>query len=522
MLLALLTGACVSTPPAPPRTTLTIGLIGEPPSVFADSDRDAAFVGALITEDLVRLDDKGDLVARLVEKVPTLDNGLARVAADEAAPAGRLEVTFTLRSGLMWQDGQPITSDDVLYAWQRDRAARVGTRARADADLIERVDVVDGRTAMLVLRPSVRTSRYAALAHVMPRHILAGASADAETSYLRAPVHAGPFAVASWQPGIGATLIAFDRYALGKPQLTRIALRFYPDTDALVAALRSGEAEMTPGGGVGADLGPTLERFAESRGLVVRYTPQVWGDFVLFNFRTAYGDARIRRAVAARIDRRAINQQVFGGRAPVPSSYVLPPSWAAADSAAPPDPDPSSASSMLASAGYCVLPVCVIAPSLRARIVVQGGSPPRIEAATLAANDLHAIGVVTSVSVYDDRGFATVVATGDFDLAVAARGGADPGDVTEEYISTSPRNITGYADPAFDTLARSAAGYVTRAERRPLYLELQRIWSGALPGLPLYQELGVDVVPAGLDAVVPSPLHGPLSWNAYGWRFSSP
>ena len=179
LLLALLMGACVSTPPAPPRTTLTIGLIGEPPSVFADSDRDAAFVGALITEDLVRLDDKGDLVARLVEKVPTLDNGLARVAADEAAPAGRLEVTFTLRSGLVWQDGQPITSDDVLYAWQRDRAARVGTRARADADLIERVDVVDGRTAMLVLRPGVRTSRYAALAHVMPRHILAGASAGA-------------------------------------------------------------------------------------------------------------------------------------------------------------------------------------------------------------------------------------------------------------------------------------------------------------------------------------------------------
>jgi len=94
--------------------------------------------------------------------------------------------------------------------------------------------------------------------------------------------------------------------------------------------------------------------------------------------------------------------------------------------------------------------------------------------------------------------------------------------VTEEYTGTSARNITGYADPAFDTLARSAAGYVTRAERRPLYLELQRIWSDALPGLPLYQELGVDVVPAGLDAVAPSPLHGPLSWNAYAWRFPSP
>ena len=188
----------------------------------------------------------------------------------------------------------------------------------------------------------------------------------------------------------------------------------------------------------------------------------------------------------------------------MPSSYVLPPSWAAADSAAPPDPDPSSASSMLASAGYCVLPVCVIAPSLRARIVVQGGSPPRIEAATLAANDLHAIGVVTSVSVYDDRGFATVVATGDFDLAVAARGGADPGDVTEEYISTSPRNITGYADPAFDTLQNDLLqGEITddavrKAYKRYLdeYTEVSRL---AIAGGYVYTP---DDVPEGTRRLV--------------------
>ena len=517
VLLLCLVSACTSTPPSPPRTTLTVGVVGEPASLLAD-DRSSSFLGAFVTEDLVRLDDKGDLVARLVQTVPTLDNGLARIAADEFAPAGRLEVTFVLREGLVWQDGQPLTSDDVLFAWQRDRTAAPGTRARADADLIERMDVVNARTAIAVLRAGVRTSRYATLAHAMPRHLLGGATGDAEASYLRKPVHAGPFSIASWQDGVGATLEPFDQYALGKPQLTRINVRFYRDNDALVAALRSGEAQLSPAGILGADLGPTLERFAESKGLVVRYTPQVWGDFMLFNFRTAYGNGRVRQAVAATVDRRALNQQIFSGRARIPTSYILAPSWAAADSNAPPDADPSAAATALAGAGYCVT-TCVIAPSLRARIIVQGGSGARLEAANLIAHDLRAVGALASVTAYEARAFSAALAGGDFDLAITSRGGADPADATDEYVSSSPRNVTGYADPAFDTLARSAAGYITRAERRPLYVELQRIWVAALPGLPLYQELAVDVVPAGLDAIAPSPWHGPLSWNAYAWRF---
>jgi peptide/nickel transport system substrate-binding protein len=471
-------------------------------------------------EDLVRTDDKGELVPRLVETVPTLENGLARIAADEAAPSGRLEVTFVLRTGLFWHDGQPITSDDIRFAWERDRLAARGTSARADADLVERVDVVNSRAAIVVLRAGVRTSRYATLAHAMPRHLLESARADAVASYERSPVHAGPFSIASWQAGIGATLVPFARYALGKPQLTRIDVRFYRDADAVVAALRGGEVELAPAGIVTADVGQSLERFAESKGLVVRYTPQVWGDLLLFNFRTAYGDSRVRRAVAMAIDRRAINQQVFGGRARVPTSYLLAPLWAAADSAAPPDTDVAAAANALAAAGYCV--TCATgraSQQLRARIAVQGGSLPRIAAATLVAHDLRAVGAVASVTVYEERAFADALASGDFDLAVASRGGADPADATEEYTSTSPRNVTGYADPAFDALARSASGYVTRAERRPLYVELQRIWSSGLPGLPLYQELAVDIVPAGLDAIAPSPWHGPLSWNAYAWHF---
>ncbi len=515
--------ACATTapPPPPPRTTLAVGVLGEPRSLFAP-DRIARFLGALMVEELVRPDDKDDLAARLAERVPSFDNGLARIVADERTPAGRLHVTFALREGLVWHDGRPITSDDVVFAWQRDLVASTGSRARADADLLERVDVVDARTVTFILRPGVRTNRYPLLAHAMPRHVLGGATPDAEASYARKPVHAGPFVVASWQDGIGATFTPFERYALGKPKLTRIEARFYHDESALVAALQRGEVELAPADSLTADLGPQLERFAEGRELVVRYTPQDWAEFVLLDLRHAFVDVRVRRAVAAAIDRRAINQQVFAGRARVPSSYLMAPSWAASESGPPPDADPQAARAILASAGYCASTRCVGAPTLRARVLVEAGSAPRLAAANLVARDLAAMGAVTTVAVFDARSFASALAAGDFDVAIAARGGADPADATDEYLSTSPANVTGYADPAFDILARSAASFLTRAERRPLYAELQRIWTAQVPALPLYQELAVDVVPASLEGVAPSARHEPLSWNAYAWRHAAP
>ncbi len=512
--------ACTSAPPPAPRTSLAVGIVGEPRSLLA-SDRVSRFLGALAIEELVRPDAKDELEARLAREVPNFDNGGARIVADERTPAGRLAVTFRLREGLVWHDGAPITSEDVVFAWQRDLAAPAGGHARADALMVERVDVVDVRTVTFVLRPGLRTNRYPLLAHVMPRHLLGGAAAETTAAYARKPVHAGPFTLASWQNGSGATFTAFGRYALGAPKLTRIEVRFYPDQDALVAALAKGEVELAPADALTADFGPQLERFAESRGLVVRYTPQEWADTLLFDLRRAYADVRVRRAVIAAVDRRAINAQVFAGRARLPTSYLFAPSWAATEPS-PPDVGTEAARAGLASAGYCAAPRCAGAPTLRARILVESGSRPRVAAAELVARDLAAMGAVTTVILFDASAFRSALAGGDFDLAITSRGGADPAEATDEYIGGSAANVTGYADAAFDVLARSAASFLTRSERRPLYTELQRIWTAAAPALPLYQELAVDVVPASLEGVAPSALHQPLSWNAHAWRHSAP
>ena len=87
---------------------------------------------AAVTESLVRRDPDGGFVARLAVEVPTIANGGARIVTDAASPSGRLVATFALRDDARWQDGEPITADDVRFAFEDDRAAPQTTAATLD------------------------------------------------------------------------------------------------------------------------------------------------------------------------------------------------------------------------------------------------------------------------------------------------------------------------------------------------------------------------------------------------------
>src|SRR5213593_1902669 len=137
-----LLAACSTTPPA--RRDVVVGLVGEPRTVF-DDDPSSRFIASAVTETLVRRDAHDELVPRLAESVPTLENGGLRVVTDAAeARNGRLEATFRLRDA-KWQDGEAISATDVWFAWQQDKSGTPGTLARWTADRISDVQVLTAR-----------------------------------------------------------------------------------------------------------------------------------------------------------------------------------------------------------------------------------------------------------------------------------------------------------------------------------------------------------------------------------------
>jgi ABC-type transport system substrate-binding protein len=200
----------------------------------------------------------------------------------------------------------------------------------------------------------------------------------------------------------------------------------------------------------------------------------------------------------------------------VPASYLVAPLWAAADTTATSRLDRTTANALLASAGYQRGNFGIAergSDRLIVTLIVPANAPALAEAARGVAVDLAVLGIAVQVSERPPAEVRQRVVRGDFDLAVLDETADDPISATDRY--------SGAVSPWFDVIASAARAAPDRSEARPLYGELQRLWSDALPALPLYQVLKVDVVPARLEGTRPCAHGAPLTWNVGEWRFAT-
>ncbi len=518
LLAAAICALAACAPAAPARRDVVVGLVGEPSSILADHPSARILAGA-VTESLVVRDATDRFTPRLAEAVPTLENGGLQVSYDDAgAPGGRLAATFRIRGTARWHDGRAVTSDDVRFAWDEDRQAPPGSEARLIAERVERVEVISDRTVRIVYRANERWEGYPLAARVMPRHLLAGASADRRAAYARDPVHAGPFAVAAWLPGTGVTLAAFPDYVLGPPGLGRIEVRFFRDRSAVLDALSRSEIDVAPSPALEADLVRVLDRLAdgsERARLLTYYTAAEAVETLRFGSR--FGDPLVRKAVELTVDRQVLVEAVFGGRARAPRSYLVPPVAAAIDLGAPPRPDRDGARALLARAGYARGNFGILqrgSERLILSIVIAEGSVARAAAAQIVAGQLAAVGIAADVRALPLLEVESLVATGAYDLAVVP-------ELVHDAQLASARYV-GHVSIWFDVLAAAARTAPDSGDARLLYAELQRVHLEEVASLPLYQYLSVDVAPRALAGIRPTPHLAPLTWNASEWRFAAP
>src|SRR5207247_485386 len=143
---------------------------------------------------------------------------------------------------------------------------------------------------------------------------------------------------------------------------------------------------------------------------------------------------------------------------------------------------------------------------------VATGSTSRSDAGRRLSGEFASVGIAATVLERSLADVLDTVSRGDFDLALVPERTDDPQLASDRY--------RGLAGPWFDVLLEAAVAAPEQVEKRSLYAEMQRVWAESLPGLPLYQELLVDVAPRNLEGIKPSPNGDPLTWNARDWRFT--
>ncbi len=223
--------------------------------------------------------------------------------------------TFTLRPGVQFHNGDPLTANDVVYSYRRIIDQQLSSSWRLEN--VATVEAPDAQTVVLTTKsPSpnllANIGGFKGMAIVNPRNVESG-------EITTRPIGTGPFAYESGSPGTSLVLKARPGHWSGGPHVDGVAFSFISQGTTAVSAVRSGEVDWTDS--IPAQqIGILRNDDALTVGTVV--ANDYW--YVTMNFAKApFGDTRIRQAVAYAIDRPSIAQVVGYGTA-TPNQLAIP------------------------------------------------------------------------------------------------------------------------------------------------------------------------------------------------------
>ena len=234
---------------AAPAASQATGASAESNSVVIGMHQELEFLNVLYTQGgnslsaakmaqrgLLFLDADSNWVGELATEVPTVANG--GISADG------LQITYNLREGVTWHDGEAVTSADVLATWEMIMNPENAVITRFGYDTIGSIDTPDDLT--VVVNFSEPFASWPILFDaIVPKHIIDANSPELDTSLaMRQPVGFGPYRIIRWEPAEVVEYEAFEDYWQGSPKIDRIFIRFFPSVDALVQAIAASEVDI--------------------------------------------------------------------------------------------------------------------------------------------------------------------------------------------------------------------------------------------------------------------------------------
>lgn len=239
-----------------------------------------------------------------------------------------MSVTVTLREGMMWHDGQPVTTDDVVFSFTAP--VDFAPMYKPFVDGIANIEVLDERTLRFDLtepNAAFETSTLAKL-NLAPKHVweplLAGLAEgeNAESVLEETRIGSGPFKFNRWVTQQEVVLDAnTDHWA--PPKMDRWILRIVLNVEATLGMLRSGELNFLSD--YTGDPALLLEAAEADGDLEVVESVDIGFQYLAFNLRRPpFDDADFRRALSAAINRELIRKAAYNGFAVNANSVVSP------------------------------------------------------------------------------------------------------------------------------------------------------------------------------------------------------
>ena len=394
-----------------------------------------------VYEGLVKTGPDGELIPAVAERYDISDDGLV--------------YTFTLREGVKFHNGDPVTAEDVIYSINRC-AGNSGDSALVSAlSAIQDLKATDERTVTFRLEQPDMELIYFLTAAIIPQ------SSEGQTGFIPGT---GPFQLVSRSPQENIIMERFDDYWGTPAKVSKVTYQIYEDSTALMMALKGGSVDIC------AHLTSAQTAQLGDDFTVAEGTMNLVQAVYLNNARAPFDNEKVRQAMSYAINRQEIMDIMADGHGtavgsssyPAFTKYFLPELV---------DKYPHSvekAKELLAQAGY--------PNGFDMTISVPNNYQPHMDTAEVVAEQLREAGIRVTIqpvewstwldTIYNGRQFqATVVGVDAANMTARA--------MLERFTSDYAKNFINYSNPAYDALFQQAINATDEATQTDLYKQME-------------------------------------------------
>jgi peptide/nickel transport system substrate-binding protein len=476
-------------------------------------DQDTIGYDLLVTQTLVGVSKTNRLVPVLVTRLPSRRNG-------DISPDGK-RIVYHLRRGVRFADGVELTSSDVAFTFRAIVDPRNPVESEDAYRRVASLQTPNRYTVVVYLKQPWNAAVAELFAQadfafgILPAHAFASTDIT-RAAWNQEPFGTGPFRVVQWQR---ASRIVLDPnpYYRPRPRLRRIVFLLIPTIQASLLALRAHDVDVVE------VLDPS--QVPSARGIAgtrMTVTP-VNGEYEL-TVRTTNeptSDVRVRRAIAAAIDKRAIARASFGVLTPADS--FLPPVFPWHDPA--PEATRSNAALIgreLGAAGWREISGAWTKAGRPLSVTIDFEPALGSWKEVLLQEQLRRTGIEAHLKPFPPALFNAPggpLRSGRFTLASTQWiGAADPEQSVVfacDQRGGNGNNDSDYCNARFDALFADQVVTKSPAQRRRDFIEMQRIVRRDVPIVPLAFQSNVDVISDRVSGFARNMLMYPV--NAENW-----
>jgi len=423
-------------------------------------------------------------------------------------------ITFFLRKGVKWHDGEEFTAEDCLFTYQKLIDPNVATPYSSSYMDVLKAEVIDKYIFRVTYKEPFSPALESWSMGILPKHLLAGKDINTD-SFNRKPVGTGPYRFREWTAGQKIVLDANNDYFEGRPNIDQFIYRIIPDSSTMFQELLSGGVDMM-------GLNPLQYlRKSETRRIRENYVkfryPANAYTYLGYNLRNPlFEEIRVRQALSYAINRQGIIDGIvlgLGRPCTGPYSYV---SWAYNPNARNYPYDPERARRMLEEAGWKDQNRDGVLEKngrpFRFTIMTNQGNNERIRAAEIIQQNLKAVGIDANIRVMEWQAFLEQVDKRSFDAIILGWSMSRDPDLYDIWHSSKTKkgeyNFIGYKNAEVDRLLVEGRRTFDIEKRKKIYYRVHAILADEQPYAFLYvpdatpivhkRFKGIDVAPLGI------------------------